>query len=105
MANDAGLWPGNQHTDKLNDGHPSTNAMRHSVVAQKATNIAHMSGSKAAHATAAQAHRRALNAHKLALGSATRENRPVHEAYIDAHESAIAHHQIESAPKQEEVEL
>ena len=105
MAADAGLWPGNQHTDKLNTDDPTTTAMRHSAVAQKATNVANKAGSKALHQAALKAHARARDAHKEALGPASKQNKPLHEAYIDAHEAAMAHHKMESAPQPEAVEL
>jgi len=105
MAHDAKLWPGNQHTGPLADDNPTTAAMRHSVVAQKATNVANATGTVAAHRTALAAHSRALEAHKAAMVSATRSSRPVHESYMDAHEAAAAHHGTMCAPQVEEEEL
>lgn len=104
IAQDNQLWPGNQHTEKLNDGDPSVNAMKHSAVAQKATNVANTVDTKAAHVKALNAHGRALKAHQVALATATPEASRVHHAYIDAHESAMAYH-MESSPQPEEVEL
>ena len=105
MAHDAGLWPGNQHTGTLKSEDPTTEAMRHSVVAQRATNVANATGTRTAHQRAMKAHQRALEAHKTALVSASRQSRPMHEAYQDAHESALAYHGLESAPQPEEAEL
>jgi phage-related protein (TIGR01555 family) len=105
MAHDAGLWPGNQHTDKLNDDDPTNTAMRHSAVAQKATNVAHKTDTRAFHLAAHKAHARARAAHEEALVSATRQHKHLHETYIDAHEAAMAHHKMESAPLPEAVEL
>ena len=39
------------------------------------------------------------------MRSASRQSRPMHEAYQDAHESALAYHELESAPDPQEVEL
>ena len=74
-------------------------------MAQKATRVAHMTGSRADHQIAAKAHSRALEAHMTALESAPKGRKHIHEAYIDAHESAIAHHNMEGSPQPEEVEL
>jgi phage-related protein (TIGR01555 family) len=104
LAGDTALWPGNQHTGTLNDGDPSVNAMKHTAVAQKATNVANTVGTKASHEKAFKAHDRACKAHQLALATADKTNKRVHKAYIDAHETAMGLHQMESAPQPEEVE-
>jgi len=93
---DAGLWQGNQHTGPLSDDNPTTTAMKHSAVAQRATVVANRTGSRGLHEKAVAAHERALDAHKKALLPATGNTHHIHSAYIDAHKAAIAHHKIEA---------
>ena len=95
FAMDEGLWRGNQHTGKISD-EPTTAAMHHSAIAQRATVVANRTGSRGLHEKAVAAHQRALDAHKKALLPAIGKNHTVHSAYIDAHKAAIAHHKIEA---------
>lgn len=96
FAMDAGLWQGNQHTGTIDNEHPTTAAMHHSAIAQRATVRANETGSRGLHERAVAAHQRALDAHKKALLPATGNTHHIHSAYIDAHKAAIAHHKIEA---------
>jgi hypothetical protein len=98
FAMDKGMWIGNQHTGPigLGDEDPTVSAMKHSAVAQKATNVANRTGSRGLHEKAVAAHHRALDAHKLALLPAKGPAIVVHENYIDAHKAAITSHRAEA---------
>ena len=96
-AMDAGMWLGNQHTESLKSDNPTITAMRCSAIAQKATNVANRTGSRALHKKAVAAHSRALNAHREALLPATSLQKIVHQSYIDAHTTALAAHEMEAA--------
>jgi hypothetical protein len=106
ISMDAGLWRGNQHTGKIDETNPTTAAMHHSAIAQRATVMANRTGSRGLHEKAVAAHKRALDAHKKALLPAIGNAHTVHETYVDAHKAAIAHHKIEAtALTPEEVEV
>jgi hypothetical protein len=98
-AMDKNLWFGNQHTGPigLGDEDKTITAMKHSAVAQKATNVANRTGSRGLHEKAVAAHQRALDAHKKALLPAQGPAIVVHENYIDAHKAAIASHRAEAS--------
>jgi hypothetical protein len=96
VAMDAGLWRGNQHTGTIDETNPTTAAMHHSAIAQRATVMANRTGSRGLHEKAVAAHQRALDAHKKALLPAIGNTHDIHSTYIDAHKAAIAHHRIEA---------
>lgn len=94
LATDAQYY-GNQTTEGgigRKEDNPQHTAMRWSGVARRATNIAHRTGTQAAHHRAVLAHQRAFEAHKAALGSCPHDAAHIHQAYSDAHNEAIKDH-------------